>query len=152
MILNSEVSTEGDQKEFLEASLSRLSAKTSFKVVSYHRPAYPAVKRPASTKSFVPILERYRVPLVLESDGHALKQTCPIRQERCEEGGVIYVGEGGLGVRQRNAGKSYQWYFDGGYAMSQHHIQSIEIDAEKKQMMYQVFFDGKFHFPLTFKI
>ena len=96
VILNSEVSTEGDQKEFLNSSLKMLSKKNSFKIVGYHRPAYPAVKRPASTKSFVSLLEKYNVPLVLESDGHSLKQTCPIRKERCEQGGVVYVGEGGL--------------------------------------------------------
>ena len=64
----------------------------------------------------------------------------------------MYVGEGGLGVRQRNAGKSYKWYFDGGYAISQHHIQSIEVDAALGQMTYQVYFDGRFRYPLTFKL
>ena len=93
VILNSEVSTEGDQKEFLRSSLSMLDKRKSFKIVGYHRPAYPAVKRPASTKSFVPLLEQYNIPLVLESDGHSLKQTCAVRNDRCEVGGVIYVGE-----------------------------------------------------------
>lgn len=152
VILNSEVSTEGDQKEFLSSSLAMLDKKQSFKIVGYHRPAFPAVKRPASTKSFVPLLEKYNVALVLESDGHSLKQTCPIRNDSCEKGGVIYVGEGGLGVKQRNAGKSYKWYFDGGYAISQHHVQSIEVDALNKTMTYQVYFDGRFRYPLNFSL
>ena len=120
--------------------------------MGYHRPAFPAVKRPASTSSFIPLLEKYNVDLVLESDGHALKQTCPIRDNKCSEDGVIYVGEGGLGVGQRNAGKNYKWYFDGGYAFSQHHIQSIELDAKAKKMQYQVFFDGDFHYPIIFNL
>jgi len=152
VILNSEVSAEGDQKEFLRSSLSMLDKRKSFKIVGYHRPAYPAVKRPASTKCFVPLLEQYNIPLVLESDGHSLKQTCAVRNDRCEVGGVIYVGEGGLGVKQRSAGKSYKWYFDGGYAKSQHHIQSIELDAVNNKMTYQVYFDGQFRYPLIFNL
>ena len=152
VILNSEVSTEGSQKTFLKNSLENLSKKNSFKVVGYHRPAFPAVKRPASTTSFTSLLEQYNVPLVLESDGHALKQTCPVRNGRCEQGGVVYVGEGGLGVSQRNAGKSYKWYFDGGYAFSQHHVQSIEIDVEAKKMTYQVYFDGNYNYPIHFNL
>ena len=63
------------------------------------------------------------------------------------------MGEGGLGVPQRTPGKSDKWYFgSGGYALSQHHIQSIELDVQQEEVTYRVYFNDDFHYPLSFAI
>ena len=153
LVLNSEISVEGEQKKWLESRLKKLDKGERFLLAGYHRPAWPALKSPADTVAWIDLFEKHDLDLVLESDGHALKQTCPIRGGKCKKGGIIYVGEGGLGVPQRQASKKDEWYFkDGGYAMSAHHIQSIEISGgDALKMTYQVYYGGKFRHKLTFK-
>lgn len=154
IILNSEKSVEGDQKDWLQAKLEEISNKTGqFIVVSYHRAAWPAVKNPAATKVWVPLLEKYQVDLVLESDGHTMKQTCPIFAGACNKHkGIIYVGEGGLGVKQRLPTRKFSWYFQGGYALRRHHVQSLYINsyggATNRHISYQVFYDDSYHYGI----
>ena len=153
LILNSEISTEGNQKSWLEKTLGSLAKKKDHHIIAgYHSPAWPAVKRPASTTAWLPIFDKYKLSLVLESDGHVLKQTCPIKMKQEDDyecgsikEGVIYVGEGGLGVEQRTP-KGGKWYFEGGYTKSQHHIQSIAI--EKSKLTYEVYYNNKFNHKL----
>lgn len=151
VILNSEISTEGAQKSWLNQQLNKLNQiEGQFVVAGYHRPAFPAVKNPGRTKSFIPLFERYNVDFVFESDGHALKQTCRIRENSCRPDGIYYVGEGGLGVPQRTPKQRSKWYFDDdGYAMSKHHIQSISVEPQSQQFIYEVFYDGDFRKRIT---
>ncbi|MGE0173310.1 MAG: fibronectin type III domain-containing protein [Oligoflexales bacterium] len=129
-VLNSEISTEGDQAVWFEAELAKVSGKQRWISAGYHTPAYPAVKTPGAAKQgFVPIIDKYRLDMVFESDGHALKKTVPIRFDALDaKDGTIYVGEGGLGVPQRNAANADEWYFqNGGYAISGHHVQLVTM-------------------------
>jgi hypothetical protein len=155
VILNSEISVEGDQRLWLESTLKSLDSQASFMILGYHRPAYPAVKSPGDTLTWVPMFEKYHASLVLESDGHSLKQTCPIMANQCVSEGIVYVGEGGLGVPQRDPSQADAWYFaNGGYAISQHHIQSLEVTVTgdlPSKLKYQVFFDGKYQKEISFK-
>ena len=41
------------------------------------------------------LFEKYNVDLALESDGHCIKRTVPIRNGK-QDNWVVYVGEGGL--------------------------------------------------------
>lgn len=154
VILNSETSTTGDQYTWLETKLEELTTSSNnFVVASYHRPAFPAVKNPGPAKNFVPLFEKHNLKLVFESDGHTLKQTCPIKNESCQPAnlGTVYVGEGGLGVSQRTPQKQDEWYFQGsGYAKAQHHIQSLTINSSQNTMTYEVFYNNQFHHPLNF--
>ena len=107
--LNSNISTAGDQAKFLEASL-RANAKVRWQLAQYHRPVYPAVKTPSGNKKdWVPIFEKYNLDLACEADGHCIKRTVPIRNEKPDPTGVVYIGEGGLGVGQRTPKKD-RWY------------------------------------------
>lgn len=146
LILNSEISVEGNQKRWLKDRLAAISKQPNALIIpSYHKPAWPAHKDPGPTTAWISLWEQYLVDLVLESDGHTLKQTCAIRDEECATtGGIIYVGEGGLGVDQRKAAQKDAWYFkNGGYAKGQHHVQAIAVTA--KEAFYQVYYDQAFH-------
>ncbi|TWU22253.1 Calcineurin-like phosphoesterase [Novipirellula galeiformis] len=108
--LNTEISTAGDQAQWLEKELASSRAQYRWLVAQYHTPVFPAVKGPSSAlQSWVPLFEKYDVDLVCEADGHNIKRTVPIRDGKHDESGVVYIGEGGLGVGQRTP-KTDRWF------------------------------------------
>ncbi len=109
--LNTETSFGGRQARFLEQTLQgSLVAGVRWKLVQFHKPAYPAVKKPSSARQhWVPLFEKYNVDLACTADGHAIKRTPPIRKDKVDPTGVVYIGEGGLGVKQRTPKKD-RWY------------------------------------------
>ncbi len=133
--LNTNLETGGDQRIFLESALQE-TPDVRWRLVQYHQPAYPATKGPGpALQNWVPLFEKYKVPLVIEADGHTLKRTVPIIGDQQVEGGVVYVGEGGMGVKQR-VPKLDRWYLQSpGMASSAHHVQVISFS--KKHMQYQ---------------
>ena len=94
--LNSETKAGGAQRTWLGKTLQSLRPEVRWLLAEYHRPAWPAVKRPGAAQEFwVPLFEEFDVDLVVESDGHVIKRTVPIRNEKKDSTGVVYVGEGG---------------------------------------------------------
>ena len=135
--LNSEISAGGEQRAWLAETLSALRPKVRWLLAEYHRPAWPAVKTPGSAKKFwVPLFEKFNLDLVVESDGHVIKRTVPIRNEKKDPTGIVYVGEGGLGVPQRIP-KSDRWYLQSpGMTGNEHHVMRVLFGKEK--MDYEV--------------
>lgn len=124
----------GPQKNWLKKELKKASKDSKWILANYHRPAYPAVKKPGrALKHWVPLFEDYQVDLVFESDGHVLKRTAPIYRNQVDfEKGITYVGEGGLGVKQRSPSKKDAWYFQSpGYAVSAHHAMKLRVTPDK---------------------
>ena len=150
--LNTEISIGGHQKSWLERQLRWISPRARWIIANYHRPAWPAVKSPSYAKKYwVPLFEKYSLDLAFESDGHVLKRTLPIKNEKVDhKDGVIYVGEGGLGVKQRSPRNQDAWYLqDPGYAISAYHFQKLKI--ENNEMEYQVILmDGNIFDTMTF--
>ena len=98
-------------EEFLKTELAKLDEKkVRYRLAAYHRPIYPAVKGPSNAKKvYAPLFEKYNVDLGLESDGHCIKRTVPIRNDKKAEGGTVYLGEGGYGAPQKSP-KRDRWY------------------------------------------
>ena len=119
--LNSEIAAGGDQTNFLAECLAE-NTDVRWQVVQYHRPIWPAVKEPARSKvHWQPLFDAHGVDLSCESDGHVLKRTVPIRGDAAHPQGVVYIGEGGLGVPQRTPKDT--WYLEPpGMAASVHHV------------------------------
>lgn len=128
--LDSETSQAGGQRGWLEKQLEKAQS-VRWIAVNYHRPAYPAVKSPGgSLYHWVPLFEQYNVDFVFESDGHVLKRTVPIRDGQYDPTGVVYLGEGGLGVPQRTPDND-RWYLQPpGMATSGHHVQALRITPD----------------------
>lgn len=139
--LNTNISLAGDQADWLDAELAHSRPKYRWLLTQYHRPAYPAVKAPGGAKiSWVPLFEKYNVDMVCEADGHAIKRTVPIRNDRVDPTGVVYIGEGGLGVGQRKP-KADRWYLQSpGMSGQGHHLQLLSFDEEK--LVYRVILLG----------
>ena len=136
--LNSETSVTGDQVQWLEDDLKNSRPKNRWLLAQYHTPAYPAVKRPGpNLQHWVPLFEKYNVDMVCEGDGHNIKRTAPIRASKIDKTGVVYIGEGGLGVGQRTP-DAERWYLRAphGKVGSEHHVQLLTFD--KEQLGYRV--------------
>lgn len=133
--LNTNLSYGGNQKRWLKKELESLTSSKSINwiIPNYHKPAFPAVKTPSGAlKHWVPIFEDFQVDLVFESDGHALKKTGPVyRGSLNKQKGIIYLGEGGLGVKLRTPKKADAWYFKDGYAVSKYHVFKVTPGEEK---------------------
>lgn len=127
--LDSNVSQAGRQRAWLDQQLA-MGQQYRWLAVSYHRPAYPAVKSPGGALyHWVPLFEQYNVDIALESDGHVLKRTLPIRDGQHDPTGVVYLGEGGLGVPQRTP--EPHWYLEPpGMAMAANHVQAIRVTPQ----------------------
>ncbi|MDP6539421.1 MAG: metallophosphoesterase family protein [Planctomycetota bacterium] len=126
--INTEISAAGDQAVWLEDELARLRPQRRWLLAQYHRAIYPAVKGPADAKAhWVPLFEEHDLDVALESDGHVAKRTVPIRGEAHDESGVVYIGEGGLGVPQR-VPRFDQWFLqEPGMCASAHHVVMLEF-------------------------
>lgn len=141
--LNSETSIGGDQAKWLENELKSSRDQYRWLLAQYHRPAWPAVKSPSEAlRHWVPLFERYHVDLVCEADGHNIKRTPPIAGDKVDKAGVVYIGEGGLGVTQRTP-KTDRWFLQApGMADSGHHVQLLTFGHD--ELRYQcVLLGGK---------
>lgn len=128
--LDTNVPGGGAQSEWLEAELKRLRPEVAWLLVQYHRPLYPAVKNaPAHKEVFAPLFDQYNVDLACESDGHCIKRTIPIRNDKPDPTGVVYIGEGGLGVGNRGPNTDL-WYLKGGKVGSAHHIMRLDCSPQ----------------------
>ncbi|NQZ58973.1 MAG: metallophosphoesterase family protein [Lentisphaeraceae bacterium] len=129
--LDTNVSAGGEQKKWLEKELTRLRPQSKWLITQYHRPLYPAVKKPARhAQFFCPLFDKFNVDLACESDGHCIKRTVPIRNGKADPTGVTYIGEGGLGVGQYKP-KPDLWYLKGGKVSRGHHIMLLGFSDEK---------------------
>lgn len=142
----------GEQAEWLEAQLKELRPKNKWLMVQYHRPMYPAVKTPARhAPIFCPLFDKYRVDLALEADGHCMKRTVPIRDGKPDPEGLVYLGEGGLGVGQRPTKKD-RWYLrDGGKADSAHHVVRLDFTDTALRSRF-ILMDGEVWDDYTIKV
>ena len=129
--LNTEISWLGDQFKWMDGVFAKERKENRWLVTQYHRPVFPAVKKaPQAAKNWIKLFEKYNVDFALESDGHSLKRTVPVRNGKHDKTGVVYLGEGGLGVPQREA-RVERWYLQSpGYATSSHHLILLEVSKE----------------------
>lgn len=135
----------GAQADWLEQTLKARQDRPHVFVVN-HVPAYPSVRNPEATpavkdtpakagtgegnrKHWVPLFERYRVPVVLEHHDHTFKRTRPLLGGHADADGVLYLGDGSWG-RLRNPNKpdklSYLAACSRDYHLSLHRLQGEE--------------------------
>ncbi len=100
----------GDQADWLEKTLKARKDHPNVMVVN-HAPAYPSFRNaqvPAggkegtgtgagNRKHWVPLFEKYRVPVVLEHHDHTFKRTKPLLGGLADDGGVLFLGDGSWG-------------------------------------------------------
>jgi hypothetical protein len=107
----------GAQTDWLEKTLKARADHPNVLVVN-HVPAYPSYRKFEGTPAtedkpakagtgelnrehWVPLFEKYRVPVVLEHHDHTFKRTRPLLNGSADSDGVLYLGDGSWG-RLRN--------------------------------------------------
>jgi acid phosphatase type 7 len=126
----------GDQADWLEKTL-RARADHPNVIAVNHVPCYPSVRQFAgiagtgaeNRKYWVPLFEKYRVPVVLEHHDHAFKRSKPLLGGHENKNGVLYLGDGSWGklsVLGMPGKLSYLARSGSEYHMSLHRIQGEE--------------------------
>ncbi len=131
--LNTETSTAGNQRDWLESELAANRWNNRWYLCQYHKPAFPAVKVPSGAlTNWVPLFEQFAIDLACEADGHVIKRTPPIKEMSVNPDGVVYIGEGGLGVGQRSP-KTRRWYLQdtADACGAAHHVHLLTFDDEQ---------------------
>jgi hypothetical protein len=95
-----------DQTEWLDAMLKEGQTFT-YLFAAYHVPAYPS-HRPLDgyvtrqiREHWVPLFDRYQVPVVFEHHDHTYKRTHPLLAGKVQDGGTVYIGDGAWGRNPR---------------------------------------------------
>jgi hypothetical protein len=129
----------GEQTDWLEKTLKARADHPNVMVVN-HVPAYPSFRKMEGTdgkkgsgednrKFWVPLFEKYRVPVVLEHHDHTFKRTKPLLDGVADANGLLYLGDGSWG-RLRNPQKpeklAYLARSSQDYHLSLHRIQGEE--------------------------
>lgn len=103
----------GEQTAWLEQTLRARQDHPNVVVVN-HVPAYPSYRNPIGSpatdtrgarlgtgenqrKHWVPLFEKYSVPVVLEHHDHTFKRTKPLLNGLENDNGVLYLGDGSWG-------------------------------------------------------
>jgi hypothetical protein len=102
----------GAQTDWLDKTLRARKDHPNVMVVN-HVPAYPSYRNPkpirsrrgkvregtgaGNRKHWVPLFEKYRVPVVLEHHDHTFKRTRPLLGGLAHDNGVLYLGDGSWG-------------------------------------------------------
>lgn len=129
----------GAQADWLEKTLKERQDHPNVVVVN-HVPAYPSFRNyvgvngndgtgAGNRKHWVPLFEKYRVPVVLEHHDHTFKRTKPLIDGLASSNGVLYLGDGSWG-RLRNPKTPDQLPYlaqsSQNYHLSLHRIQGEE--------------------------
>lgn len=129
----------GDQTDWLEKTLRARAAHPNLFIVN-HVPAYPSFHRMETfngkpgegadnRKHWVPLFQKYGVPVVLEHHDHTFKRTRPLIDGLAHRNGVLYLGDGSWGrLRAPNKPEklSYLAATSRDYHLSLHRIQGQE--------------------------
>ena len=135
----------GLQTDWLARTLAARAEHPNVLVVN-HVPAYPSARSMSATtqvggkevqtgtgeenrKHWVPLFEKYRVPVVLEHHDHTFKRTKPLLNGVANENGVLYLGDGSWGqLRSPNKPEklTHLAQVNRDYHLSLHRIQGEE--------------------------
>jgi hypothetical protein len=129
----------GEQSEWLEKTLRARKDHPNVFVVN-HVPAYPSYRNPEpangkagtgadNREHWVPLFEKYRVPVVLEHHDHTFKRTKPLLGGLAHDNGVLYLGDGSWGrLRTPKTPDKLSYLAASGrdYHLSLHRIQGRE--------------------------
>lgn len=108
----------GEQTEWFKRELAIRNEVTQL-ITMHHVPAYPSVRdfngstQRRVREHWVPLIEKAGVRLVFENHDHAYKRTFPIKNNRIDQRGVVYIGDGAWGTRPREVRDPQKtWYLD----------------------------------------
>jgi acid phosphatase type 7 len=127
------VAVAGEQTTWLSQILDDRKERP-FVYPVYHVPAFPSYRSFDGETSreirehWVPLFEKFGVKIAFENHDHTYKRTYPIRNnEISPDDGIVYLGDGAMGINVRQISESPRWYLEKG--ASQRHIIIGTIDT-----------------------
>lgn len=132
---------DGTQTEWLrEIIAERENVPHLFPV--YHVPAYPSVRALGGGVStrirehWVPLFEEHGVRVAFENHDHAYKRTVPIRREREDPDGIVFIGDGAWGVGERVVREAADtWYLEKSQSIRHLILLTIQDDSQDLKMI-----------------
>lgn len=106
---------EDGQTEWLSQKLE--TSEAAYTLPIYHVSAYPSYypflnkTSDLLRENWVPLFEKYRLPVAFEHHNHCYKKTHPIKDGKVDPAGVVYLGDGSWGVAPREP-KLNLWYIE----------------------------------------
>ena len=170
--LNSEISIAGNQNDWFTQDLKN-SQHVFWRIVQYHQPMRPHIAyKPEGNNQYnhwASLFYEQRVRLVVESDGHTVKSTWPLRPsngEDNEEGfvrddknGTTYIGEGCWGAPLRTPNDNKNWTRDSGVFnqfkwifVDRDKIETRTIKVDNAVQVGSVTNNNRFEVPLNLDI
>jgi hypothetical protein len=140
-------SVEGAQANWLASQLWQ-RRHVSHKFALYHVPAYPSVHKMTEKvgvqirKYWVPSFDAYRLTAAFENHDHAYKRTHPLLNDKIDSRGVLYIGDGGWGVKKPRKPRRVdeKWFL--AKAESERNFLVVDVDKDK-QTVKAIGDDGK---------
>jgi len=122
----------GEQRDWLAKTLEDRSDFLHL-IPIYHIPGYPSVRdynggsHKGVREHWIPLFEKHGVRLAFENHDHAYKRTHPILEEKVNEKGIVYVGDGSWGTRPREVHSARDtWYLNKAQSIRAFTILSLE--------------------------
>lgn len=130
----------GEQTNFLKKTLQEHKT-TPYLIPIYHIAAYPSyyafqAETPKTIRKWwCPLFDEANLPIAFENHNHSWKKTFPIRSEKIDPSGTIYLGDGCLGAMARTTRKD--WYLDKAGAFD--HFYLVEVEPKKAKVQALTF-------------
>lgn len=129
----------GRQTKWLASTLEERQ-DVPHKFAIYHVPAFPSVRNindeycSSVRKHWVPVFEKYGLTAAFEHHDHAYKRTYPIKNNRIDRSGVIYLGDGAWGVEKPRQARhvDQKWYL-ANFASARHFL-NVVISNDKRHV------------------
>jgi Purple acid Phosphatase, N-terminal domain/Calcineurin-like phosphoesterase len=123
----------GAQAQWLAQEMERTRG-VRHRFALYHVPCYPsypgAFSGPYSAggrKHWVPLFDRYRLRAAFENHYHTFKRTKPLRNNKVDPTGTVYLGDGCWGRPPRQVKAQKDWYDE--VLASRRHVWLVDIDG-----------------------
>ncbi len=129
----------GEQTAWLHNAM-RKSYSYTHRFAIYHVPAYPCVRyfrskeSSAVRRNWVPLFERYSLHAAFENHEHAYKRTYPLVDGSDHPRGVLYFGDGSLGVKPRIPKKAGRTSY---LAKTKSRRQFLQVTLTKETRTYE---------------
>lgn len=129
----------GAQTEWLANKLAaRRKVPHVFPV--YHTPGYPGFREDTGNQAkevrthWSPLFDKYKVKLAFENHDHAFKRTHPLRANKVDATGTVYLGDGawGVGLRKPDPNKP-RWYIARSAAIR--HLYLVTLYADSRHVL-----------------
>ncbi len=129
----------GEQAQWLDEQFRRY-ASVPVRLATYHVPLFPGFRLPTSKYSkagrrhWQPLFDEHGLMVAFENHDHVFKRTYPIRADRIDSAGTVYLGDGSFGRGPRVVDGPRQthlhrrWYLED--LRSEGHIWRVDVAAD----------------------